>query len=255
MKYIVPILITGSLLLSACAPTTPTAQHGGNASESGGHQQDVTAGSANLMVRDQSTDNEIAFSVREGNETFADYGVSHTKEMHLIVVRDDLQHFQHLHPERDTDGVWRVSFTAPAGGTYWRYADFVDTDEKTYTIQFDKEFLGDLGTYGIAKNSETVKTVDGYRIELETAKMGNDVSFTYKITDANSQPVQVEQYLGARGHSVLISPTGDFIHAHASEEGEDPVFTTTLPPDSFYRAFTQFQIKGEVITVDFDWQS
>ena len=244
-------LITGSVLLSACAPTTPTAQHGGT---TGGHEGG-TQSAKNLIVRDQSTDSEIAFSVRDGDEVFDDYGVSHTKEMHLIVVRDDLQNFHHLHPERDSQGVWRVAFTPPAGGTYWRYADFVDMDESTYTVQFDKEYLGDLGTYGIAKNSETVKTVDGYRIELETAKAGNDVSFTYKITSANGQPVQVEEYLGARGHSVLISPTGDFIHAHASEEGADPVFTTTLPPDSFYRAFTQFQIKGKVITVDFDWQS
>ncbi len=244
-------LITGSVLLSACAPTSPTAQHGGT---SGGHQQGSTKEATDLIVRDQSTDSEIAFSVRDGDETFADYGVSHTKEMHLIVVRDDLQHFQHLHPERDSQGVWRVTFTPPAGGTYWRYADFVDMDEKTYTIQFDKQYSGDLGAYGIAKNSETTKTVDGYRFVLETVKNGNEVSFTYKITDGAGLPVQVEEYLGARGHSVLISPSGDFIHAHASDEGEHPVFITSELTEDFYRAFTQFQIKGKVVTVDFDWR-
>ena len=254
MKYMLSLLITGSVLLSACAPTTPTAQHGGNESESGGHQQGTTQGSADLIVRDQSTDTEITFSVREDNEIFADYGVSHTKEMHLIVVRDDLQYFHHLHPQRDADGVWRVPFTEPAGGIYWRYADFVDTDEKTYTIRFDKQYPGDLGTYGIAKNTETMKTVDGYRFALETEKNGSDVSFTYKITDEAGLPIQVEEYLGARGHSVLISPSGDFIHAHASDEGENPVFITSDLTENFYRAFTQFQIKGKVITVNFDWQ-
>ncbi len=239
MKYVTSALLISSLLLTACAPT-------------GFSPHKKTEGTANLIVRDQSTDTEIAFSIRDGDKAFTDYAVSHTKEMHLIVVRDDLQHFQHLHPERDANGVWHVPFTASAGGTYWRYADFVDTDEKTYTIRFDKEYPGDPGTYGIAKNSETVKTVDGYRIELETAKAGNDVSFTYKITNANGQPVQVEEYLDARGHSVLISPTGNFIHAHAEEEDEEPKFTTTLPPDTFYRAFTQFQINGKVVTVNFD---
>jgi hypothetical protein len=255
MKYIVPLLITGSLFLSACAPTAPTGQHGGNKSESGGHQQGTTEGSVNLMIRDQSTDTEIAFSVRARDEAFDDYGVSHTKEMHLIVVRDDLQNFRHLHPERDSNGVWRVAFTPPDGGTYWRYADFVDTDEKTYTIRFDKQYFGDSGTYGIAKNAETVKTVDGYRFTFKPAVSDNEVTFTYDITDNQDQPVQLEEYLGAKGHSVLISPSGDFIHTHASKEGETPVFATPLPSDDFYRAFTQFQIKGRVVTVDFDWQA
>lgn len=254
MKYMLSLLITGSLLLSACAPTTPTAQHGGNESESSGHQQGITQGSAKLIVRDQSTDTEIAFSVREGSEVFADYGVSHTKEMHLIVVRDDLQNFRHLHPERDSDGVWRVAFTPLDGGTYWRYADFVDTDEKTYTIRFDKQYPGDPGTYGIAKNSETVKTVDGYRFTFKPTVSDGEMTFTYDITDSEGQPVQLEQYLGAKGHSVLISPSGDFIHTHASEEGDTPVFATSMPSDDFYRAFTQFQFKGKVVTVNFDWQ-
>jgi hypothetical protein len=34
-----------------------------------------------------------------------------------------------------------------------------------------------------------------------------------------------------------------------------PVFATSMPADDFYRVFTQFKIKGTVMTVDFDWQS
>lgn len=207
------------------------------------------------MVRDQSTDSEIVFSVRDGDQVFTDYGVSHTKEMHLIVVRDDLQHFQHIHPERDATGVWRIPFTAPAGGSYWLYADFVDQEENSYTIRTDKNYAGDRGTEGVAKNFETTKTVDGYRFTFKSTVSGNEVTFTYDITDSQGQPVQLEEYLGARGHSVLISPSGDFIHTHASDEGDMPVFATAMPSDEFYRAFTQFQIKGKIVTVDFDWQS
>lgn len=249
MKYIASLLLTGSLLLAACAPTT-SAPH---EQTSGGHTP-APKGTENLMVRDLSTDTEIAFSVRDGDEAFDDYGISHTKEMHLIVVRDDLQHFQHLHPERDSEGVWRAAFSPPAGGTYWRYADFVDTDESPYTIRFDKEYAGNRGTYGIAKNFETVKTVDGYRFEVEPQTSNDEVTFTYTITDSQGQPAVLEEYLGATGHSVLISPSGDFIHTHPSEEGETPVFATAMPSDDFYRAFTQFQIKGKVVTVNFDWQ-
>jgi hypothetical protein len=247
MKRLSFLLITGSMFLSACASMTPSAPHGGN-------HVSVSTDNRTLTILDQSTDSEIAFSVREGNETFSDYGISHTKEMHLIVVRDDLQNFRHLHPERDSDGIWRVAFTPPAGGTYWRYADFVDSKQNPSTIRFDKQYSGTLGTYGIAKNFERVKIVDDYRIELKDSVSNGDVTFAYAITDSQGQPQQLEEYLGAIGHSVLISPSGDFIHTHPPETGTMPVFTTAVPPDPFYRAFTQFKIKGEVKTVHFDWQ-
>lgn len=244
------LLITGSVLLSACAPETPTAQH---STTGGGHMQGSSQEAKNLVVLDESTDTEIAFSVQDGDEVFDDYGVSHTKEMHLIVVRDDLQHFQHLHPERDAKGIWRVPFTAGAGGTYWIYADFIEKDEAPHTLRFERTFTGEPGSQGIVKSFETVKSVDDYRFTFKPDVSGDEVTFTYDITDSQGQSVELEEYLGAKGHSVLISPSGDFIHTHASEEGEVPKFKTSLPSDTFYRAFTQFQIDGKVQTVSFDW--
>ncbi|MSR67827.1 hypothetical protein EXS65_03330 [Candidatus Peribacteria bacterium] len=233
------------LILSACA-VPPSSTHREGHAVKGEH-------ASSLTLQDQSNDSEIAFTILEETSAFKNFGISHTKEMHLIVVRDDLQYFSHLHPTRDESGTWRVSYKTPAGGKYWLYADFVEQNQSAHTILFERSYDGKTGTVGIAKNAETIKTLGGYRIELQTAKDGENVSFTYKITNTNGQPVQVEEYLGARGHSVLISMTGDFIHAHASEEGAHPVFTTTLPPGKFYRAFTQFQIDGKVVTVNFDW--
>lgn len=230
---------------SATVPTP--SEHGG------GHMESVSESTRNLSVHDVSTNDEIAFAIREGDDIFSDYGTSHTKEMHLIVVRDDLQHFSHLHPTHDANGVWRIPYTAPAGGDYWVYADFIESNEAPHTIRFERIYGSDTGAIGINENNETAKMVDGYRITLETQKTAENVSFTYKITDAEGRPVELEEYLGARGHSVLISSKGDFIHAHASEEGVNPVFITSDLTENFYRAFTQFQIKGKVITVDFDW--
>jgi Cu+-exporting ATPase len=227
--------------------SSPVSEH------SGGHMEDQPESTRMLEVHDESTDGTIAFAVIEDGNVFSDYGISHTKEMHLIVVRDDLQHFSHLHPDRDAQGVWHVSYTAPAAGAYWLYADFIEENGASHTIRFERKYEGDLGTSGIKPNSETVKIVDGYRIAQETNKTDKIVSFTYKITDLAGKPVRLEEYLGARGHSVLLSPTGEFIHAHASEDGADPVFNTSVLGD-FYRAFTQFQINGKIVTVDFDWQ-
>lgn len=208
------------------------------------------------MIEDRSTDGDIAFVVRDGDAMLTEYGTSHTKEMHLIVVRDDLQHFQHLHPQRDGEGVWHVAFTPAAGGTYWMYADFVAANGTSHTIRFEKTYAGEMGAYGVVKNAERVKTISGYTIQLPSVPtlQGKTLSFVYFITDAQGKTVPVEEYLGAMGHSVLISPSGDFIHAHAIEsEFGDPEFLVPLPKEKFYRAFTQLQIKGKVIVVDFDW--
>lgn len=256
MKHLFLLPLISILLLSACTPTgsSPHKQ------TSGGHMPSQT-GSANLTVDDRSTDSEIAFSVRDGDETFSGYGISHTKEMHLIVVRDDLRYFHHLHPKRDTEGTWHTAFEPPAGGTYWLYADFIEKNKASHTIRFQRAYQGKKNAYGIAKNFERVKTVDGYRFEVDPELSGNEVTFPYTIT-SQGQSVKLEEYLGALGHSVLISPKGDFIHTHAStelstspsEENSSPVFVTTKPSDDFYRIFTQFQIDGKVVTVEFDWE-
>lgn len=248
--------VASVLLLASCAPQTPR-EHGG------GHGESARAKEERLTIKDVSSPTEVSFQIEDGKDTLQDYGVSHTKEMHLIIVRDDLQNFHHLHPERDVQGTWSIPFTPPAGGTYWLYADFVDRQKSPHTIRFERTYEIAPGPYGIKENSETVKEVGGYRIALKTEKHGSEISFTYSITDAAGVPVALEEYLGARGHSVLISPSGDFIHTHPStssgqvseEEGELPTFITKLPAGSFHRMFTQFRIQGEVLTVSFDWET
>lgn len=210
--------------------------------------------SKKLTVHDRGTDSEIAFVVQDGDTVFDDYGISHTKEMHLIVVRDDLQYFQHLHPKRDANGIWHTTFTTPAGGMYWHYADFVDSEGNPHTIRFEKKYSGNPGTQGIVKNFEKTKTVKSLTFVFKPETSGNEVTFAYAVTDSKGKRGQLEEYLGAMGHSVLISPKGDFIHTHPSEENALPVFATKKPSDDFYRIFTQFQIDGKVVTVAFDWE-
>src|SRR5207247_237220 len=57
----------------------------------------------------------------------------HEKRVHLIIVRDGLDHFAHVHPDLDTNGTMTMTFTFPVGGKYRLYADHkpVDADETT----------------------------------------------------------------------------------------------------------------------------
>src|SRR4028119_1901541 len=53
-----------------------------------------------------------------------DFDEQHGERMHLIVVRRDLVHYQHLHPSLGADGTWSVPLALPEPGVYRAFADF-----------------------------------------------------------------------------------------------------------------------------------
>src|SRR3989344_6197091 len=69
----------------------------------------------------------LSFSIvdDEGN-TLKDFEIMHDTLLHLIVVRTDLNSFQHLHPELNTaTGQFSLSnLTFPSSGPYRVFADF-----------------------------------------------------------------------------------------------------------------------------------
>jgi Cu+-exporting ATPase len=211
-------------------------------------------GTRTLTVQEEKgrTPSDIAFSIREGGKIFTGFGVSHTKQMHFIIVRNDLQHFAHLHPVMDASGVWHAEYRPEAGGTYRLYADFADTEGGSYAPRFGKTFAGAQEPYGLVRDFASTRTVDGYRISMKPRLNGTTAAFTYEITGADGKPAELEEYLGAKGHSILLTASGGFIHAHA--ESVPPVFEAEVTPGTFYRMYTQFQIRGKVITVRFDRQ-
>lgn len=239
------------LFAKISSPTiaSPTGTHGET------QEHSVVPATRHLTIADRSTGGEIAFRVLEGKNIFLNFGTSHTKEMHMIVVRSDLRYFHHLHPTKDPDGTWHIPFFPPAGGTYWIFLDFVDTKGANYVIRIDRTYLFDKGTEGIVKDARTTKEVDGFRISVLPSLSQTEAMFTYTITDRKGDTVVLEEYLGALGHSILLSPSGNLIHTHAEEQGEHPIFRTHIPEENFYRIFTQFQIQGKVITVNFDWKN
>lgn len=208
-----------------------------------------------LTIADASTEQEIVFAVIDSEDTvFTSYGVSHTKEMHLLIVRDDLRHFHHVHPERDAEGAWHVPFVAPAGGTYRIYADFVDQKGTNHTLRFERTYAGDPGPHGVAKHPGNTRQLGRFLVTLAVEPYPQGMLFTYRLQDAQGNAPFFESYLGAMGHGVLIAANGDFIHTHPSPASDTLIFHIPTPTEDFYRVFTQMKIDGEVQTVEFDWE-
>lgn len=257
-------LLFTALLLTACAA--------GPAAHDGMQEVHVSLPPSreDLVIGEEAASpGTFAFTIRRGDAIVTDFTVQHTKDMHFIVVRRDLEHFQHLHPVRDAEGFWRVPLSVPAGGTYWLYADFADAQGTPHTVRLEKRMPGE-GADGavqphlgdLAKDPDgydaAEKQVDGYRIQVSTHRTIDGTAFVYTVFDATGNVAPLEGYLGARGHSILISTKGDFVHTHPFDERglgskDRPAFFTSYPRDDFYRIFTQLKTGGKVLVTDFDW--
>lgn len=218
-----------------------------------------------LTVRDPDT-----------NEGVCNFAVVHEKIFHLFVVSQDLQHYDHLHPEQVEDGSFVLDLTLPRAGYYKVYSDFLPaggTPQVIPRLLVTHAFTGDLASSAarLVADRTLKKAAAGMAVQLELPAeglvAGREEKFTYKVTDAatGSAITDVEPYLGAWGHSLIMSEdTLDFVHAHPLEllpdgaasaaGGPTLTFKALLPKPGNYRIWTQLKRRGQVSTVVFTVQ-
>jgi hypothetical protein len=209
--------------------------------------------------------------------TVRDFEVEHEKRMHLIVVRRDTRGFQHLHPTLAGDGTWSTPLTLREAGSYRVFADF-KRHGKNVTLASDLAVDGPTSWAQIPPATDTARASGGYEVSLASARStaGNESELEFEVAH-DGRPVQVDPYLGARGHLVALRE-GDlaYLHVHPvegesgssadggheAEQGEHgssgepaadaPIaFATEFPTDGRYRLFLQFQVDGKVQTAAF----
>lgn len=194
-------------------------------------------------------------------ETVDDFEVEHEKRMHVIVARDDLTGFQHLHPRMSDAGQWSVPLRLDEPGSYRVFADFT-VGKDSLTLSDTLLAPGDQHGHELPP-AETVATSDGgYDVELEAtdATAGGEAELEFTVT-RDGRPVKLQPYLGADGHLVALRE-GDlaYLHVHplsdvstgvGSATGEPIAFAATFPTAGNYRLFLQFKVDGRVETVAF----
>ena len=189
-------------------------------------------------------------------ETVRDFQTAHGELSHLIVLRRDLTHFQHLHPELDVDGTWSVEFELPTPGVYRAFVDIV-VNGQPMTLGVD---LFAPGTVDVAPRptSSQQATVDDYEVVLrpEEVAAGEDTALKFEVRRNGDVVSELAPYLGARGHLVALRE-GDlaYLHVHPIEaDSESGVveFRTRFPTQGRYRLFLQVRPEGELITTLFD---
>jgi hypothetical protein len=186
------------------------------------------------------------------------FAIVNDKPLHLIVVRDDLTGFQHLHPTMAPDGTWSIALTLPGPGTYRAYADFSALDAKNTPVA---AVLGvDLAVPGAGAPSavppppSTVDTVDGLTVSyLGQLQPGVAEPLLFTVTAAG-RPVTFQPYLGVFGHLVVLRPSDlGYLHVHPEPTLADGAikFWLAVPGTGSFRMFLNFQVDGVVHTASF----
>jgi hypothetical protein len=190
------------------------------------------------------------------------YDTEHDKDLHLIVVRRDQAHFQHVHPVLGDDGTWSVPVDLPAAGEYRVFADFTPTGhDGGLTLGADLAVPGAYQPVPLPDPATSAAVVDGYAVALAGDLVpGRSSELTLTVSRDGAPVTDLQPYLAAYGHLVALR-AGDlaYLHVHpagAPGDGVTPAgpgitFYATAPTAGDYRLYLDFQHNGVVRTAEF----
>ena len=260
---IIVVILGGMYLLFGRGPLAPQDQSVVQSHRS--YELIVTSNTNNVKPGQPA---EITYKVKnDRGEIVKDFATVHEKIMHFILVRKDLQGFQHLHPDfNQTTGEFAIHITFPTDGPYRMFPDFTpaksaDNPQLLPITLFYDIVVGNINNYKaqpVINDDDAIKMLGDYQVVYLVSKpLEVQKSVGYSLTIAkNGQPVKdLQPYLGALGHSVILkAETLDFIHTHAeSENGTGPTifFSTSFPEAGIYKTFTQFQHQDNILISDY----
>ena len=198
-------------------------------------------------------------------DTVALFDLQHERYLHLVIVRNDLCCFSHVHPEQviAKDG-FRIQHTFLQGGEYHLFADVAPRNAGSQVLSSTVKVSGAQGEKYSIDSSPEIRTriVDGVRFEIGPGpppSAGKTGLLTVRITDADGGTLSGwEPYLGAAGHLIGVG-AGAVAFVHAHPDGQQALlpedgrigFLARFPAAGPYRVWVQIQRSGKVLTADF----
>ncbi|MEG4082664.1 MULTISPECIES: hypothetical protein [unclassified Microcoleus] len=199
---------------------------------------------------------------KEG-KSIADFDKFQEQLMHLIVVSDNLQYFNHIHPTYKGNGHFEVQTDFPGSGGYTLFSDYKPAKNAEQVSVLKMQVPGQA----LARSKvdmATTKTLGNTKANLTFSqpqiKAGQGVNLIFNLQDASSnQPLKdLQPYLGERGHLVILKQSlpltkADYIHAHALKDtpAGEVHFMTSFPQPGKYKLWGQFNRNGQIVTADF----
>jgi hypothetical protein len=220
------------------------------------------------------------------------FEVVHEKQYHLFVISQDMEYFQHIHPEEQPDGTWTIDITLPKPGYYKVLSDFMPSGGAPQFLArplVTAGYTGDLESASarLTPDIALTKAVDDIRATItydpQMCIVGLYCHLNYHLTDtATGRPItDLQTYLGAFGHTLIMSEDMvDYVHSHPldilavpDDDGGPPVFLIPpgadleklrggpdvtfeglMPKPGNYRAWTQFRRNDKIHTFVFTFK-
>ena len=202
----------------------------------------------------------------------------HEMFMHVLAVSKDLSWFAHEHPELQKDGTFKLSLAFPSAGEYVLYHDFTPPAVGQQVVSVPLTVPGQAAVpVALKVDIDKPKLVDGYTVAFKATgpiQTEQESELVFEIARDGKPVADLEPYLGAMGHFVIISQDlKSFVHSHPHEEGEeagghghgesghdskphaaekggpDVHFHARFEAPGVYKGWGQFQHKGKVLTV------
>ena len=204
---------------------------------------------------------ELKLMIHEpGGQMVEKFDELHTKQVHLIVIRQGLDEFAHLHPDIDASGNMTISHTFRLGGEYMLFADYKPAGKEAAVARGSLK-VGGASPPAPKLTPNVPGTIEpdglGARIDLKDVRPGESGTVTFHVIDDRQEPVEnLQPYLGAMGHLVIVSADGrQYVHAHPLNESAAPggvvEFMAHFPVAGVYKGWGQFQRSDTVYTVPF----
>lgn len=229
----------------------------------------------NFLVRNLSSNSAISVSSLE---------LEHTKLMHVVGVRNDMNEFFHIHPNpSSTVGLLSADYIFPQPGLYKIWSE-IKKDGINHAFGHEPFNVLGEGT----KEDKNVSfgrnvIVDKYQVALkleEPVAKGHEHDLSFDVHSFDGREVEVEDFLGAPMHlSIIKDDWKQFIHTHPGEgmmdmegkphgvirlissakahgeadEGqkEDAIsFHVVFPEAGLYKVFAQFRPLGSDLPPD-----
>ncbi|MEK6600094.1 MAG: hypothetical protein AABY52_07135 [Deltaproteobacteria bacterium] len=262
----VVFIMAGMFTGIAAAEEEPS--HGDNTKKTqdkhGGH--DVAQAGVMLMVSTEPSDIKPGQPVKlhliihdATGAMVKDFETVHEKKLHLIIVRDGLDQFAHIHPKIDRAKNITETFTFPTAGKYRLYADYKPRGKKQTTAIAEVNVAGmPPPSPQLVPNTPGRVRGDGLvaDIAMEKTKSEGTTRISFALFDAAGKPVaDLQPYLGAMGHLIVISGDGKrYVHSH-HVEGKTPggavTFEAYFPHPGIYKGWGQFRRSDMVHDVPF----
>jgi hypothetical protein len=238
---------------------------------SGNYEMTLSTQPAQVKAGEEVTLNFTLLNAQT-KQVVKELDIVHEKVLHLIIVSKNLAYFDHIHPEMNSDGSLSVKTKFANGGTYVLYSDVTPKGEKHNEVFPIQLMVDGPPVKDIPLLSSTSFRVDGYTATLKSEpaelKVNTSAELTVSLSKDSKEVINLQNYLGALGHMVVISEdTEQYLHVHPMESGDKDheghnmkseggasntvIFHTNFTKPGTYKVFAQFNPGGKILTTNF----